>query len=96
MDYPPCPSCEYPLCYMERRDFDECPSCGEAIPKEFRMPISVFMVDAQMLADYLNQIEPFAVRFGCDADRGLITLDMNMARQLALWVENYQERKVGN
>lgn len=34
--YPPCanPDCTYTLCFMERRDYDECPECGTSIPEE--------------------------------------------------------------
>lgn len=38
-DYPPCanPECDYTLCFMERRDLDECPACGSPIPIELQL-----------------------------------------------------------
>lgn len=38
-DYPACanPECDYRLCYMERRDLDECPSCQHEIPVSLRL-----------------------------------------------------------
>jgi len=38
-DYPECanPACDHRLCYMERRDLDECPACSHAIPVALRL-----------------------------------------------------------
>lgn len=40
--YPPCanPKCDYTLCWMERRDWDECPACGHLIPPHLRVDIN--------------------------------------------------------
>jgi hypothetical protein len=38
--YPPCVNpagCDYTLCFMERRDWDECPACGWEIPVSLRL-----------------------------------------------------------
>ena len=39
VNYPPCnnPECDYTLCFMERRDWDECPACGHPIPVDLRL-----------------------------------------------------------
>lgn len=37
--YPPCanPECDYRLCFMERRDLNECPACSHEIPVALRL-----------------------------------------------------------
>lgn len=39
VNYPPCvnPACDYTLCFMERRDWNECPACGTEIPVSLRL-----------------------------------------------------------
>lgn len=31
-NYPQCRACQHPLCFMDRRDYVECPACGVDIP----------------------------------------------------------------
>lgn len=37
--YPPCanPDCGHTLCFLDRRDWNECPACGTPIPPELRL-----------------------------------------------------------
>lgn len=32
-----CQGCGWYLCYMDRRDYDDCPQCGQPIPEEIRV-----------------------------------------------------------
>lgn len=35
--YPECATCGHPLCWMDRRDWDDCPDCGTPIPEELKV-----------------------------------------------------------
>lgn len=38
-NYPKCAGCGHALCFMDRRDWDDCPACGKPIPALYQLDI---------------------------------------------------------
>ena len=44
-DYPTCAGCGHALCFMDRRDWDDCPACKTTIPLLYRLDIDFRPLD---------------------------------------------------
>lgn len=44
-NYPQCRACHHPLCFMDRRDYVECPACGVDIPTWLQLDANFIPID---------------------------------------------------